>query len=172
MRKQIAVGVCLLVALSVAIVIRGYAKSPLASQNQQEATGKSANTIEGVPEQVFYEQLFSLLIALNNSADYQKEAALTVEQRSSLERTARECEREIAKQDAKAQITIRALREKRANQDPGASLPPPPPEIAVLQQEREAIVLRHRDRLREALGEEAFRRVTDAAKRLVHITVE
>jgi len=171
MRSQIAAGVCLSCALSVAVVLGTYAKPPLATQ--QEPNGKSPETNEGVPEHVFYEQLFSLLVALNNSDDYQKQAALTDVQRSSLERTAKECQREIAAQDAKAQITIRALREKRTNQKPPDSfLPPPPPEIAELQRERDAIVLRHRDRLREALGEDAFRRVTEGAKTIVQISVE
>ncbi len=43
----------------------------------------------------------------------------------------------------------------------GQKLPEPPPELKVMQAERNAIVLRGRDRLRAALGEQEFARFHD-----------
>jgi hypothetical protein len=69
-----------------------------------------------------------------------------------------ECEEELAQQDAKAQAVIDNFR-KHFPVGPlpeGVTLPPPPPELTVMQEERNAIILRARDRLRTAYGDQAF----------------
>src|SRR5258708_6790901 len=159
----------LLIALGVAFTLGGCAQSPLAAQAQKKPASESVTKNEEVPDHVFYEQLFALLASLKNSKDYQEQASLTDDQRKTLEVIAEECQREIAKQDAKAQIIIQALRKKATDPQPGS---PPPPEIAELQRERDAIAPRYRDRLQQALGENAFKPVGEAATRIVHISIQ
>jgi len=69
------------------------------------------------------------------------------------------CEQELTQQDVKAQAVI----SKFKAQYPGGVVPPgqtllPPPELTTLQQERNAIILKARDRLRAAFGEGEFTR--------------
>ena len=77
-----------------------------------------------------------------------------------LEQIASECEQEVAQMDARAKVILDAFRARypggRVPQ--GETVPAPPPELQVMQKERDAIVLRARDRLCAALGEAEFGR--------------
>jgi hypothetical protein len=128
-----------------------------------------------IPDHVFYGEVFSLLVALDNTTDYQKLAKLTDDEVSIVTEIAKDCQRDIVAQDAKAQIVITAFRERLKEldlqqRDPKKMLPLPA-ELTQLQEGRNAIVLHHRDRLRKALGDEAFRRFTEAARKIVTITL-
>jgi hypothetical protein len=71
------------------------------------------------------------------------------------DQVASDCEQELEQQDARAKAVIDAFRARYPVDDPqaGANLPPPPPELADMQQERNAIILRARDRLHAELGD-------------------
>ena len=91
----------------------------------------------------------------------QREAGLTQGQAQALSQIAAACTQEVKQQDERAQIVIRAF---RAQLPPGNTAPPPPPELRTMWEERNAMVLRCRDRLRLAFGDEAFTRFDNFAK--------
>lgn len=133
------------------------------------------------PEYVIYRQFFRHLMALKVRAGelerqgrngqklrthYQDLARLTDEQARLLDRVAADCDREVALQDAQAQIIITAFRARFPGDrvPPGQQLPPPPPELRRMQQQRNNIIMRARYRLRVALGEQGFRQLDDFIK--------
>lgn len=139
------------------------------------SAGVSVATRLTLPEFVpymflFYQHHFNM----NKAADFErqgkdgagfrsilkKQAALSDHEASILDQVTADCERAIADQDAKAQAVITAFRMRYPVGDlqPGVTLPPPPPELATMQKERNAIILRARDRLHAAFGEQEFRR--------------
>lgn len=124
-----------------------------------------------IPEHIFYGEVFSLLAKLKNTADYQRQAALSDDETAILERIALECERDVAAQDNKAEAFNKKFRETLPKSNPTKRPMPVPAELTQMQEERDAIVIRHRDRLRRALGEDAFKRFAQAAKSIVHITL-
>jgi hypothetical protein len=91
---------------------------------------------------------------------FQRQAGLTDQQASTFDQITFDCEQALAMQDAKAQAVIAAfrLRYPVGNLPAGVTLPPPPPELTTMQQERNAIILRARDRLRTEWGEQDFTR--------------
>lgn len=94
------------------------------------------------------------------------EAALSESQSIALEAIAAECEQALAQQDQKAKKIIQAFRERflPGELPKGTRLPPPPPELITMSQQRNAIILRARDQLRLAFGESAFSRFDTYAK--------
>ena len=121
-----------------------------------------------MPDHIFYDQFFRLLLSLQNTAEYQTKARLSDEETVILEQIAKDCEREIALQDAKASNVIAAFRaelEKRKSGSPGDM----PSQLNQLQADRDQIILRYRDRLKTELGPETFARLTDVARELIKI---
>jgi hypothetical protein len=84
-----------------------------------------------------------------------QDAGLGDEQVKVLNDLAAECEREVKEQDAKAKVIIDARRAQYLQTD---QLLPPSPELEAMQRERNAIILRYRDRLRAAFGEQEWGR--------------
>lgn len=130
-----------------------------------------------VPEHVAYRHLFHHAYLMSEKADkeerqgkseaastlrsiFKSEAELNDEQARIFNEVAAECEREVKEQDKKAKVIIDAFRAQYPGGEVpnGEPLPPPSPELAQMQLERNAIILRFRDRLRAALGEEEFSR--------------
>ncbi len=122
-------------------------------------------------EPVLYRTLFHTVFLLNEEAEaaeragrtevaqalrraFRQEAGLGAEESAVLDRLAAECEAAVRAVDARAREILAARRANypdgklRAGQQPL----PPSPELFALQREREAVVLRYRDRLREAFG--------------------
>ena len=128
----------------------------------------SAPASGGISEQIYYGEVFSLLAKLKNKADYQEKASLTEEEAATLQEIAADCERETAAVDAQAQAIIKEFSERWHSAKKSLPLPP---ELTELQRQRDAIPLHHRDRLRKALGEDAFGRFIAASKNIVHITL-
>lgn len=150
----------------------------MAAQNSRRKSGtvlkpraqeSQLSPSSGLPDHVFYGEVFSLLVAMENVADYKTEAALSLEQALVLEEIAKRCQKDVAAQDAKAEPVIRAFRERMIKERRKKIVPST--ELAALQEERDAIILRYRDRLRSALGEEKFEAFKQTAKKLVHISV-
>lgn len=166
---------CALVLIACGIFWVGQNKSTASTIIQQTSNADSSQKPAQIPDQVFYGEVFSLLVALDNTADYQKEAGLTDDQASMLAEIAKECQRDIAIQDKKAQAVILAFRQKLKEQDleerDPKKMPSPPPELSKLQEGRDGIVLGCRDRLRQVLGADAFIRFGMASRRIVHVTL-
>lgn len=140
--------------------------------------------VQEVPEHVPYIFLFHQLASLKQQADeadrqgkndsslrslFKNQAALNDEQASALDTIAFDCVREVAQQDAKAKVIIDAFKARHpgGKLQRGETLPPPPAELTAMQEERNAIILRARDRLHTALGEQEFNRFEEFVKQHV-----
>lgn len=175
-KKQIILMVCTLGLVTCGIFWVGQAKSAQPKMNAQTPNQTlSSEQATAIPDHIFYGEVFSLLANLKNISDYQKQAGLTDDEASILAGIAQDCQREIAEQDAKAQVVILAYREKLKKLDLKAldpkNVPPLPAELTQLQEGRDAIVLHHRDRLRQLLREDGFNRFSSAARNIVKITL-
>lgn len=135
----------------------------------------------GAPEYVVYRHVFHHLLALKEHAKeverrgdngralgnfYKDRARLSDDQELTFEKIAADCERDVAKLDAKAQKIIDAAHARFPNGKvpAGALIPPPPPELHKLQLERIATIMEARNRLRAALGEQGFQQLDDFIK--------
>ncbi len=155
-----------------------------AAENQsRSAPGTLESPRPGrAPEHVVYRSFFHHLITLKDRAAeiernggngsglrgyYSKKADLTGEQGSALDQIASDYEREVAALDAKAKILITAFRARGLTKHSVTSgtLPPLPPELTAMQQQRNSVILRARQKLRTALGEEAFQQLDGFIKR-------
>jgi hypothetical protein len=149
---------------------------------EKEPKGEMA---QNVPDHVLYEHLFYSLILLKAKADekekmgqnaealktyYKRLASLSDQQEQDLDLIARECYRDVKAMDSKAKQFIDEARALHpgGRLAPGEELPPLPQELSVMQKERDAIILRAMDRLRIALGKQAFARIDAAVHK--HIT--
>ena len=133
------------------------------------------------PDYVVYRQVFHHLMALKDRANeverrggngralgnyYKDRARLNDDQELTFEKIAADCERDVAKLDAQAQRIIDAAHARFPNGKvpAGAQIPPPPPELQRLQQQRIATIMEARNRLRAALGEQGFQQLDDFIK--------
>ena len=174
-KKQIVTIGFILSLISFGIVWAGHSNSATSFGQQRRNQGASPDPTPGISEHVFYGEVFTLMATLDNAADYQKQAGLSDDQTSVLGEIAKDCQRDLEHQDARAQAVIMAyrarLKESDLKQRDPKKMPLLPVELTELQEGRSAIVLHHRDRLRKALGDEAFGRFTEAAKEIVTITL-
>ncbi|MCE5308560.1 MAG: hypothetical protein LLG20_13055 [Acidobacteriales bacterium] len=92
---------------------------------------------------------------------YRDRAQLSQVQADQLEAVAVQCESELQRQNTRAREIILASRAKYPGGRlvVGEQLPPPPVELLELQKGKEEIVLRARERLRQAFGDQEFARL-------------
>jgi hypothetical protein len=172
MNKKILLPICLLVIVMGVVAFNSRTQSK--TNPVKSAPAAVAPKPAQLPEHVPYMFLFRRLKNLEeqNRADEQQgkrksgqlkklyeELSITDDEAQVLLTAALECERQLAVQDEKAQVIIdnfRARNFPNGEYNQPGPLPPPPPELEAMQQERNAIILRARDRLRRALGEERF----------------
>ncbi|WP_246604691.1 hypothetical protein [Chloracidobacterium aggregatum] len=161
------------VALVVVVLMLGV--PPGFSTNAQVERRSDRKASGFVHEPQLYRTLFHTIFLLNEQAEeaeragrtdvaqalrraFKQEAGLEVEQGVVLDRLAAACEQAVRAVDARARAILAARRANypdgklRAGQQPL----PPSPELLALQREREAVVLRYRDRLRAAFGPRAW----------------
>lgn len=172
-KKRLTVVVCIAFLVSSIIYVLAFAQQKRGGR--VALGGQQANSVPqkqnvGIPEHIFYGQVFTLLLALKNTADYQSKAGLNDEQANLLEQIAKDCQHDVALQDAEANKIIDQFRNQMAKRKPGVVLQTPL-ELEDLQRERNAIILRYRDSLKTALGEEAFARFDDAARKMITVEV-
>lgn len=165
--------VCISVAAVSAVALGGKTRS---ETSVRRAVPASQTLAVEMPEHVPYMFLFHHLVFLKQKADelgqkgrgksallkrFQEDAKLTDGQFQALFQVASDCERQVAEQDDKAMAVINAMKASHPDGKlPAGEGPPPlPPELITMQQERDAIVLRARDRLHQTLGEEGFARL-------------
>ncbi|MGH9769288.1 MAG: hypothetical protein ACREAB_17830 [Blastocatellia bacterium] len=137
---------------------------------------KPVSAAEPVPEQIVYSSFFHLVVNVKQQADetrssgknaasldsyFQKHIGLDNDQARLLNDIADQCVAGVAVKDELAQRIIINFRSKFPNGrvPKGTKLPPPPPELAGLQQERNAIILKARDNLLASLGESGTNKV-------------
>ena len=150
----------ILVAVASAIGITVLVKSHSRAQSKRSAHSA---------DHLLYRQLFHHVLALKKKVSeaekkgddttqfrthFQRNAKLTDAETALLEQTALEYEQTEKNLDAQAKTIIAAYRAQFVNgQVPNGQTPPPPPsQLRVLSQERDALTLRGRDRLRAAFG--------------------
>jgi len=170
MKKQIVIVLSVL-ALAIAALTLGRGQQP---------SSKTAQPSE-VPDHVMYKHLFHHVMVLKKKAeDAQKEgkdgtqfkthfirkAKLAEEQNRVLEDVAAELEQDEQAIASRAKPLVAAYRAQYPNgQVPhGQSPGPPPAELRKLSEERDASVLRARDRLRARFGDDEFKRFDNFVK--------
>lgn len=168
MKRQLA-----LVSLLLSILL-SIAASTMAADSGKTAA-RPVSGAPSLPDEVVYWHLFRHVVALAKHADvlekrgedatklrslYKTLAQLSEAQARVLDDTATECTAQVAAQDRRAQEVIRAARAKpgEGSRWRGGTPPPPPAELAALQEERNAIILRAREKLQRELGEPEFQR--------------
>ncbi len=173
--KRILIGLC---AVSLVTGVLGF-KYEVTSSRKTQASQKEAQSI---PDHAVYRQLFHHHVALKNKAEelerqgknakalrsfYKEAAGMTDDEARAFDQIASDCERDVAKQDDKAKAMIDAVRQRYPNgKVPKGEKPPEaPPELKAMQEERNTIILRARDRLRAALGEQEFQRFSQFVER-------
>lgn len=188
-KKYVVVGLCI-AALTVGVfaVGRTARTRPAQEVSAPVAPMPSAGVPEHVVYRMFLHQIFhNREVAETNEARGDSRAAyawrhhydaaqLSDEQMAALVRIASDCEQEVKAMDARAKVIIdarRALYYPGGKVPPGGKIAPPSPELAAMQEERNAIVLRWRDRVRETFGEQEFARLQEFLRQRVvpHITL-
>lgn len=183
-KKRLIITLCI-VALAVGAL--AFTKQATPVQNQKAPQQQ----IKSIPDYTVYRHLFHHHIALKQKAEeleqqgkdgkalrsfYQRQAKLNDDEARAFDQIASECEQEVAQQDAKAKAIIDAglARYPGGKIPPGEKPPEAPAELKAMWEDRNAIILRARDRLREALGEQEFKRFDDFVERNVkpNITAE
>jgi hypothetical protein len=172
-RHKCLLAICLVVVAFGVLVSTKQLSSN--TKNHQNVGALTQNLAANVPEFVPYMFLFAHHgYNLKKAAEleqqgkdgtrfrtmFKKRAALSDEESAILDRVTSDCEQELAQQDAKAQNIIDEYRKNYPLGliPAGTTLSPPPPELTTLQEERNAIILRARDRLHAELGEAEFAR--------------
>jgi len=178
-KKTFVAGVLCIVALLVSVFT--FAK-PL---NQTPRTEPSPQQSRSIPDYVTYRVLLHQAVLFNKQAEeaaskgksdaahayrnaFKQDAELSDEQVSKFNQVADTCEQEVQAQDAKARVVIDA---RRAEHQRTGQVVPPSPELETMQQERNAIILRCRDRLHKAFGEQEWERFQGFVQQRVVPTV-
>lgn len=191
MRKRYVVVFFCGVMLAASVFIFGRpAKSDKASQPRVLSVSNPAPQPAAkpapAPEHIYYNHLFHHIAFLNKKAAdeeaqgrdgsalrtlYQRQMNLSEPQSRALDEVALNCVRAVARQDEKAKRVIDRFRARypEGRVPTGEQLPPPPPELQLMQEERDLIILRARNRLRGVLGEQVFSRVDRFVKKNVMI---
>lgn len=168
-KRQVAILIC-----TVALVIAAFSLW-IPAQNAAPPQGSSQPQRIPAPAPVVYSALFHHILAVKEQAEevesrgkdasslralFRDKASLSDRQADDLDRIAADCVREVAAQDTRAQQIINAFKARfpPGRLPAGVKLPPPPPELKQMQEARDAMILRARDRLRAALGEDGFQR--------------
>lgn len=142
------------------------------------STGSSISAVEAIPDQVLYDSLFRMDVSFRRKAleqeltgqpvtsfkTYFKDSAnLTDEENEILRQTAIDFVQEIVPIDTQArQITANFREQYLYGEVPaGGEVAPPPAELGDLQNRRNEIVLRQRDKLSDLLGKAAFEKLDE-----------
>jgi hypothetical protein len=139
-------------------------------------SGPASQMTSLVPEHIVYGFLFRN-VTRNNERNiellakgaitrkyfaFKRELAFTAEQSRVLTEIASDCEFQVKQRDRNAQFVIAEFRARLAKTKEAQALPPP--ELRTMWDERNAIILRARDRLRAELGDDTFERLDNFAK--------
>jgi hypothetical protein len=154
------------------------------SQLNSNVRTSAQNNLPEVPDHIVYRHLFRHAAALKAKADeterqgrdaahlrgfFKRKANLSDEQARMLEQIAAQCALEIKAIDERAKPIIQAYKAQYPNgQVPQGQTPSPPPaELGQMTKERNSLVLRKRDELRAAFGENEFKRFQEFVKKKI-----
>jgi hypothetical protein len=133
-----------------------------------------------VPDHVVYGSLFHKVMHLREKTKelqaqgrigqkpyfiLKREVRISEDQSIALEAIALACWQRVEQQDKKAKAIIAAFRSRFPDgRVPADGPPPPPPELKIMWDERNEMILRARDQLRATFGEEEFARFDNHIK--------
>ncbi len=163
-----------LIIFVVGVVLLGVAALVFSSQLNSNVRTLAQNNPPEVPDQIVYRHLFRHAAAFKAKADglerqgkeakhlrrfFKHKANLSDYEAQALDRIASQCATEIKAVDERAKPIIEAYKAQYPNgQVPHGQLPAPPPAVLrEMTRERNELVLRKRDELRAAFGEERFK---------------
>lgn len=168
-KKAIFLLLCIAIfCIDIFTVAKNARSNDRATQPQQQG-----NQASSIPEPVIYSILFHFVVDVRAQAKetelsgkdpsslnsyFRLVANLDDGQARALNEIAAECIAEADKQDRKARDVIDRFRAQfpSGKVHKGTKLPPPPPELQAMQQEKNEILLKYRDKLRASLGETGF----------------
>jgi hypothetical protein len=186
-KKKIFITLCV-VAVSVGLLaFNGYLPTKGQTSATQPAPTQTAPgtrqspRLTSAPEHVVYKLFFHHLMALKERAKemerqgkngkalrshYKDAMGLKDEEASILDQIAADCERDVAQIDARAKKIIDAAyaRNPKGVIPEGQEVPPPPPQLHKMQEERDMIIMRARYKLLTKLGKQGFQQVDDFLK--------
>jgi hypothetical protein len=167
--------------ISAALVLMTIGTNSPMLQNLSAVEQKvEAQSASAIPDHILYDQMFRLEINFKTEAEKQRiankpvsslvnyfkdEAGLTEEEGKILEQVSRKYLQEVAPVDTEARKIISQIREefKYGEVPVGQQVPPPPDELSTLQAKRNEIVLLYRENLKNALGDEGYRKINQFA---------
>lgn len=149
----------------------GHASLAVAASQSPQGTPET-------PQHAVYRQLFRHFVFLKEKAAekeqrgedgssfrgfHKRKAGLDEKQAEALDRIATETDDSVTKLDERAKKITDKIRAQypEGKLPPGQQPPPFPEELKAMQKQRNETILRGRDRLREALGEQEFQRFDD-----------
>jgi len=167
MKLRLMIFACAAAVASCALVFTRPSHGDAASDVRRPVP--AARQDGSIPEHVAYDFLFRRTARFRKKAveagrpevpdaAFHREARLNTAQARALEEVAAAVSRQVEAQDARARVVIERFRARYPGGvvPRGKKLPPPPPELRAMQEERNAIILRGRDHLRGLLGEQKF----------------
>ena len=143
----------------------------LGLQRDQMVQQKPLFKDSDVLESVFYEQLLNLVSTAPEGANLQAQLSLESEEFVTLQVLAQQCRLDIARQDAKAKPIIDEFRARAERVKRKEDLPPPPPILQKLQEERNRIPIRYKEVLRNRIGKLKFGRLDQGARGILKLEV-
>ncbi len=164
-----------LTILVIGVVLLGVTLFSFSSQINPAVSVSAENSSPEVPDTVIYRQMFRHAAALKSKADeleregkdaehlrafFKRKADLSDEQAQAFNKISSQCALEIKAIDERAKPIVKAYKEQYPNgQVPHGQLPQAPPaELQQMTKERNELVLRKRDELQAAFGENEFKR--------------
>lgn len=186
-KKKILAFLCVAAVCTAALTFnnaspsRGQAPAAIQAQPAAALGTKESPSPSNAPEHVIYGQFFRHAKAIRERAKeverqgrsgkalrshYKEKIGLKDEHSRVLDKITDEYEAEVGRLDAQAKKLIDAAHARFPNGvvPPGATLPPPPPELKTLQRERDMTAMKARHKLRAVLGEHGFRQIDDYIK--------
>lgn len=167
--KRIIIFLSVVVAIAAGVTFKSQKSQVRAKESPTQAQPQA------IPEFEVYRQLFHHHVTMKQKAAelekqgkdarflrefYKREAKLTDDEARNFDDIARDCERLVAQQDAKAKAIIDAALAKNGHGkiEKGARPPEPPAELHALWDERNAIIMRAKYALQAAFGDTEFTR--------------
>ncbi len=168
MKTRLMYGI-VLVAAAIGLGLGGQMLSARGHHYFQNTPAGGVVSDSELVESLRYEHLFRSSVGDPDSTDVKAKVGMTDDEMLVLQSLAAECQAEIADLDNRAKSIIDEFRVKAAKATRLEDMPPLPPALKGLQQQRNAIALRYKEMLRTSLGEERFQRVNDFAKDTIKI---
>ncbi len=172
MKNKNTIAIVLVLTIAVTALAFG-SQSPLTAGLFNFTPKAKAQSGSQIPTHILYDQMFRLTVSFRRKAEIQRlkggrvtslpdyfkeEAKLTDEQNEILQRVAIEFIQEVQPVDDQATVLISQIREAFPDGvvPDGQEVPPPPPELANLQNQRNSAALARRDQLEELFGKDKF----------------